>query len=201
MKIIVKYNLEIITGILFLVGVLTLILWQNLSLTRKLTAGFMLVYIAHEWEECRIPGGFHKLFFGRMGIEPKKDTETMHLPVAVYLLVILLVTWFFDSIRTFILVPICLSLFEGVIHTVGIKLMKMTRPYTPGMCTAWIAFAYAVFSIMQLNKTKPVTGIQWIAGIALSVKTFIIMQRCFIGVAGYSYRELIPIAKKKIFGR
>ena len=197
MKKIIRYNLEIFTGIMLLFCVITALFWKEMSLARKLAAGYMLLYVMHEWEEGRLPGGFYDLFFGRIGAEIKGDRYAMHVPAAVMIIIFTLLPWIFDSVYLLLVPPIGLSLFEGFIHTFGIKLMKMKKPYTPGMVTAWMMFAFAIYSIEVL----PPLGVKtWILGIFLLMVEFFSMQRTFIHLAGYSYQELIPMAKKNILG-
>ena len=75
--------------------------------------------------------------------------------------------------------------------------MKMKKPYTPGMVTAWMMSAFAIYSIEVL----PPLGVKiWILGIVLLMVEFLSMQRTFIHLAGYSYQELIPMAKENILG-
>ena len=197
MKKLIRYNLEIFTGILLVFCVVTLILWKDTSLVRKLAAGYMLLYVMHEWEEGRLPGGFYDLFFCRIGAEVKGNRYAMHVPAAVMIIIFTLLPWFFDSVYLLLIPPIGLSLFEGFIHTFGIKLMKMKKPYTPGMVTAWMMFAFAIYSIHVL---PPLGAKSWLIGIGLLLIEFISMQRTFIHLAGYSYRELIPMVKKNVIG-
>ena len=197
MKKLIRYNLEIFTGIMIIFCLVTLLLWKDMSIVRKLAAGYMLLYVMHEWEEGRFPGGFYDLFFGRVGVEVKGDKFAMHVPAAVMIIIFTLLPWIFDRIYLLIVPPIGLSLFEGFIHTVGIKLMKTKKPYTPGMVTAWMMFAFAIYSIIVL---PPLGAKNWLLGIALLLVEFFNMQRTFIHLAGYSYRELIPLARKNVLG-
>ena len=197
MKKVIRYNLEIFSVIMLICCLITVVLWKNMSLVRRLSSGYMLLYVLHEWEEGRFPGGFYDLFFGRVGAEVKGDRYAMHVPAAVMIIVFTILPWIFDHVYLLLIPPIGLSLFEGFIHTVGIKLMKMKKPYTPGMITAWMMFAFAVYSI---NVLPPMGTKTWLPGIALLLLEFICMQRTFIHLAGYSYRTLIPLAKKNIFG-
>lgn len=197
MKKLIRYNLEIFTGIMLIFCLVTLLLWKDMSIVRKLAAGYMLLYVMHEWEEGRFPGGFYDLFFGRVGVEVKGDKFAMHVPAAVMIIIFTLLPWIFDRIYLLIVPPIGLSLFEGFIHTVGIKLMKTKKPYTPGMVTAWMMFAFAIYSIIVL---PPLGAKNWLLGIALLLVEFFNMQRTFIHLAGYSYRELIPLARKNVLG-
>ena len=197
MKKIIQYNLEIFSAILLAICLLTVIFWENMSLVRKLSAGFMLLYVLHEWEEGRYPGGFYDLFFGRIGLAVKGDVHAMHVPAAVMIIVFSVLPYIFDKTYLLLVPPLGLSLFEGFIHTAGIKLMKVGKPYTPGMITAWLMFAFAVYSI---NALPPLGTNTWIGGIVLLFVEFFSMQRAFIHLAGYSYHELIPLAKKNILG-
>ena len=197
MKKLIRYNLEIFTGIMLVFCVVTLVFWKDMSLVRKLAAGYMLLYVLHEWEEGRIPGGFYDLFFGRVGVEVKGDRYAMHVPAAIMIIIFTVLPWIFDSIYLLLVPPIGLSLFEGFIHILGIKLMKMKKPYTPGMVTAWLMFAFSIFAIHAL---PPLDAKTWLLGIGLLLIEFVSMQRTFIHLAGYSYRELLPLAKSNILG-
>ena len=198
MKKIIHYNLEILSAVMLIIITITAVFQTDISLVRRLILGFMALYTLHEWEEGRIPGGFYDLLFGLIGVQYKNDPDLIHMPVAIYLFVILLVPYFFDSAPLLLLPPLCLALFEGFIHTMGIIMMKCKKPYTPGMLTAWIMFVYAVWCIHQLPDLGTMT---WVEGALLTVVTFVIMQRCVIGLAGYSYRVLLPLAKKNILGK
>ena len=197
MKKLVRYNLEVFSVIMLVFILVTLIFWREMSLVKKLAAGFMLLYTLHEWEESRFPGGFYDLFFGRVGAEIKGDRKQMHIPAAIAILIITILPYLFDTAYLLLLPPLCLALFEGFIHTVGIALMKVKQPYTPGMVTAWLMFAFAVYCIKAL---PPLSAGTWIGGIALLIIEFIAMQSQFIRLAGYSYRTLFPLVKKNILG-
>lgn len=198
MKKIIRYNLEIFTAILLIFCISAVIFRKDLPLISRLAAGYMFLYMLHEWEEGRIPGGFYDLFFGRVGVEVKGDTNAMHIPAAIMIIVFTALPFFFPGARILIVPPICLSLFEGFIHTLGIKLMQTKKPYTPGMVTAWLMFIFAVYSIIVL---PPLPAGTWILGILLLLIEFFTMQASFIHLAGYSYKELIPLFRKNVLGR
>ena len=90
-KLIVNYNLEILTAVLVIVFGVSLFFWNSLTLAGKALLGFMVLYTLHEWEESRFPGGFYDLFFGGFGVEITASEARMHLPVAIYILIMLLV--------------------------------------------------------------------------------------------------------------
>ena len=88
-KWIVTYNLEILTIVLAVVFATGLLFWDSLTLTGKALLGFMVLYTLHEWEESRFPGGFYELFFGGFDIKITASEARMHLPVTIYILIML----------------------------------------------------------------------------------------------------------------
>ncbi len=186
---IIKYNLEIMSCIFAVIIVIGVMNWGDLSLSRQMTVIFMALYTLHEWEESRFPGGFYRIFFSKCTIDPTVSEEKMHFPVAVYLLVILLLPLIFDNIVVFALVPLILALFEGFIHTVGIVIHQLKKPYSPGMATAWLMFAYAVIMIGRLNAQMNMNVVIWISGIALTAVSFVIMETRFMKGVGITVKE------------
>lgn len=201
MKKIVKYNLEIMTAILAALITVGLMNWSDLSLLRQMSVIFMILYTLHEWEESRFPGGFYRIFFSKCTINPNISEERLHLPVAVYLLVILMVPFIFDNIAIFALVPLILALFEGFIHTAGIIIHQLKKPYSPGMITAWLMFAYAIIMITRLNKELMLDAWSWIGGILLTFVSFFIMETRFMKGAGITIKEFQTNMKNHMLNR
>ena len=129
---IIKYNLEIMSCIFAVMVVVGVSNWAELSALRQMTIIFMILYTLHEWEESRFPGGFYRIFFGQCTVDPNISEEKLHFPVAVYLLIILFVPFIFDNMVVFALIPLVLALFEGFIHTAGIVIHQIKKPYSPG---------------------------------------------------------------------
>ncbi len=186
---IIKYNLEIMTFIFVVIIITGVINWSALSTLRQMTIIFMGLYTLHEWEESRFPGGFYRIFFSKCTIDPNVSEEKLHLPVAIYLLVILIVPYVFDNIVTFALIPLTLALFEGFIHTAGIVIHQLKKPYSPGMITAWLMFVYAIIKIQRLNVEFDLDAKIWMSGIALMVISFFIMETRFMKGAGITIKE------------
>ncbi len=186
---VIKYNLEIMSSIFMIIVAIGLFNWSELSVLRQMTIIFMILYTLHEWEESRFPGGFYRIFFSKCTIDPNISEEKMHLPVAIYLLVILLVPFIFDSIVIFALVPLLLALFEGFIHTAGIIIHQLKKPYSPGMITAWIMFVYAIIMIRRLNEQLELGAADWIFGIVFTIVSFFIMETRFMKGVGITIKE------------
>ena len=199
-KLIVNYNLEILTTVLSIVFGVSLFVWDSLSLAGKALLGFMVLYTFHEWEESRFPGGFYDLFFGGFGIEITASEARMHLPVAIYILIMLLVPFALQQTTFLMLIPLGLGLFEGVIHVAGIKIHKLKKPYTPGMITGLIMFAYSIFIIIQINKVGGLPLWQWIIGFVLAFAGFAVMEKFFLRTVGLSFGDFRKMAMTRVLG-
>lgn len=200
-KMIVNYNLEILTIVLIIVFGVNLFFWNSLTLAGKALLGFMVLYTLHEWEESRFPGGFYDLFFGGFGVKITASEARMHLPVAVYILIMLLVPFALQQITFLVLIPLGLGLFEGVIHVAGIKIHKLTKPYTPGMITGLIMFGYSVFIIMQINKAGGLHSWQWIIGFVFSFVGFVVMEQFFLRTVGLTFGDFRKMALARVLGK
>ena len=197
-KRIVKYNLEMMTVILAVVLCVSLFFWDRLTLAGRALLGFMLLYTLHEWEESRIPGGFYDLFFGGFGMTITVSEARMHLPVAIY---ILLVPFALQQITCLTLIPLGLGLFEGVIHVAGIKIHKLKKPYTPGMITGLMLFAWSVFVITQINRAGGLPAWQWIVGFLLSFAGFAVMEQFFLQTVGLTFSKFRKMAMARVLGK
>lgn len=199
-KWIVRYNLEILTVVLMIVCGVSLLFWDRLTISGKALLGFMVLYTLHEWEESRVPGGFYDLFFGGLGIKITASEAEMHLPVAIYILIMLLVPFALQQVTFLVLIPLGLGLFEGVIHVAGIKIHRLKKPYTPGMVTGLIMFAYSVFVITQINNAGGLPSWQWIVGFILAVVGFAVMERFFLKTVGLTFGDFRKMAMARVLG-
>ena len=193
-----KYNLELLTAFMAIMIAITVCLPEP-SFVRKIVAVYMLLFILHEWEETRFPGGFANLMTHFFGLSTDRERlEWAHVPVAVLLIVILLIPYVFDSVAMFTLIPAFLGVFEGIIHIVGIKLHKMAKPYTPGMITAVCLCAESIWVFWTLASRHLVSGRDFAIGAVCMIIAFACMQRAVIGIYGLHYSDLIKLAKRKL---
>ena len=193
-----KYNLELLTAFMAIMIAITVCLPEP-SFVRKIVAVYMLLFILHEWEETRFPGGFANLMTKFFGLSTDRERlEWAHVPVAVLLIVILLIPYVFDSVAMLALIPAFLGVFEGIIHIVGIKLHKMAKPYTPGMITAVCLCAESIWVFWTLASRHLVSGRDFVVGAVCMIFAFACMQRAVISIYGLHYSDLIKLAKKKL---
>ena len=195
-----NYNLEIMTAILAIIFLISLFFWNSLTFSGRALLGFMVLYALHEWEESKFPGGFYDLFFGGFGVEIKVSEARMHLPVAIYILIMLLVPFALQNITFLVLIPLGLGLFEGVIHVAGIKIHKLKKPYTPGMITGIVMFVYSIFIIVQINKVGGLPVWQWIVGFILALLGFVVMEQFFLKTVGLTFIDFRKMAMDRVLG-
>lgn len=200
-KMINNYNLEIMTVILAIVFGVSIFFWDSLTLAGKALLGFMMLYVLHEWEESKFPGGFYDLFFGGFGIEINVSEARMHLPVAIYILIMLLVPFALQNITFLVLIPLGLGLFEGVIHVAGIKIHRLKKPYTPGMITGIVMFVYSIYIIVQINNAGGLLVWEWIVGFVLAFAGFAIMEQFFLKTVGLTFVDFRKMAMARVFNR
>ena len=154
-RLLIKYNLEILTTLMFTFVAMVAIFNTAPSLTQKMLVAYVFLFTLHEWEENRFPGGFVNIMEGMIGKKFSEDAkELSHIPVIILLLLIHIIPYFLDSVVFLTLIPVFLGVFEGLVHTMGVKLSKSKKFYTPGMGTAYMMLALSVFNIYYLITNK-----------------------------------------------
>lgn len=196
-----KYNLEIMTLIFAIVVIISIMNWSGLSFIQRMTIGYIVLYTLHEWEESRFPGGFYQIFFKQFKIDWSIGEENMHFPVAVYLLIISILPMMFDKIIVLAFIPLMIAFFEGIIHTVGVILHQLKKPYTPGMITAWIMFVYSIIMVTKLNEQYEIGLFTWLLGIVLTVASFACMESRFLNTVGITMSQFRNTMKDYVLGR
>ena len=197
MKILLKYNLELLSLIMIAMIGFAMIFVPELTLIQKFILAYMLLYTFHEWEENRFPGGFSKLMAKFFGLDVTKEKEELsHIPVAVLLITITFVPFFWQN-SIIALIPVYLGIFEALIHVAGIKLHKMSTPYTPGMITALALFLLSICALAAFAKHSVSAGSDYALGLLCMFICFAVMQRTVIAIFGLRYSDIIAKAKNK----
>ena len=197
-KFLIKYNLETLTLLMFAFVTTVAIFHTTPSIAQKMLVAYMFLFTLHEWEENRFPGGFVEIMEGMIGKTFSDDAkELSHVPVIILLLLIHIVPYLFDSVVFLTLIPVFLGVFEGFVHTMGVKLSKAKKFYTPGMVTAYMMLATSVFNIYYLAANKMIAGKDCLLGIACMFVSFAVMQNRVLAINGISYKDMLNIIKAK----
>lgn len=193
-----KYNLEVLTVLMFMMVTFTAVWVPNVSITQKILVVYMFLFTLHEWEENRYPGGFSNIMEGMIGKKFSEDAKEMsHVPVLILLLAIHVIPYIFDEVIFLVLIPIFLGVFEGFVHTMGVKLSKAEKFYTPGMVTAYCLFAFSVYCIYYMANHNMAAGKDFVIGFVCMFASFAIMQNRVLAINGVKYRDILSVIKSR----
>ena len=135
---------------------------------------------------------------GLIGKKFSEDAkELSHVPVIILLLLIHIIPYIFDSIVFLTLIPVFLGIFEGFVHTMGVKLSKADRFYTPGMVTAYMQLITSIFTIYYLFSNNIITTKDCMLGFISMFVSFAIMQNRVLAINGITYKDMFNIIKSK----
>lgn len=194
---IIKYSLEIFSAIVLLFLMVNILFFTELSYTRKLALGFAILAILHEFEEKRTPGGFFELMAKKFGLSfESTNMDLASFFVICYWTVLIVLPYVFDRFVIFLIMPIALGFFEAFVHTAGIWIHHMKKPYTPGLVSAWFMAALSLYSICYLNTLNTVSGTDYLIGSVLMVIGFAIMQRGTLYAASITFKDVRNNMKK-----
>jgi hypothetical protein len=193
-----KYNTYVFIALVAVLVIADVIVWNSLSLTRKLITAFAVAAAMHEIEEKVWPGGFYELMLKKFGMKKEEvDIDRGTLVVSIYWIVILGAAYIFDSQVFLLAIIITLSFFEAFIHTVGIKIHRLTKPYTPGLVTAWCMAAVGVVAVITLNRTGMAAAKDYVLGAVFWLLSFVCMDIVIISGFGKSFSDLINSVRKQ----
>lgn len=187
-----KYNIYVFIVLIALLTIYDFLNWDSISMVRKLVNLFAILAVLHEIEEKYWPGGFHNLMLKKIKVDINDfDLGSANLIVFIFLLVYIAMGYIFDNLVFFFIMAIILSIFEALIHTAGIKIHNLDKPYTPGLLTAWLMAIAAIYSIIQLNKYGLASPFDYLIGVILFIISFLILQSQVFKVIGISRKEAI----------
>lgn len=187
-----KYNIYVFIVLIALLTIYDFLNWDSISMVRKLVNLFAILAVLHEIEEKYWPGGFHNLMLKKIKVDINDfDLGSANLIVFIFLLVYIAMGYIFDNLVFFFIMAIILSIFEALIHSAGIKIHNLDKPYTPGLVTAWLMAIAAIYSIIQLNKYGLASPFDYLIGVILFIISFLILQSQVFKVIGISRKEAI----------
>ena len=195
------YALEIYTVIAMLLIVCVAIFMGELTVIQKFVVFLSFIFVLHEWEEGHYPGGFLDLISEHV-LQMDVDKETKlgsRLITGVFLFVMTVVPFLWgDAIPLFVVTIAVFSIFEGCVHIAGIKLFRLSKPYTPGMVTAEIELLTAIVLIVYLATNHLAAWYDYVCAPFVFIACFAVMQRSLMGMIGLRYKDMLAIMKKRL---
>lgn len=184
------YALEIYT-VLALSFIVAAAVIGNLSTVQKLVVVDALLFVLHEWEEGHYPGGFIKLISGLVGIRVDDEmSRASRIPAGILLLTLSIVPFVFDTTPLIIVAVATFGFIECFVHTMGIRLFRMKRFYTPGMVTAWLEFVVSVMMIAYLAMYNFAHWYDYVFGPLLMIVCFGLLQKTMTLMVGIRYSDM-----------
>lgn len=160
---------------------------------------YIFLFILHEWEEGKYPGGFIEMISSMIEIDVSEEQKkASRIPTGILLLLFTIVPFFFDNYVIPILVTAFLGIFEGFVHIFGIKLFHRKVPYTPGLLTAELELITSIVLFVYLTKNHLATGSDYLFGVLIMVSCFMIMQKTLTMSIGMKYSDLPKKLKKQL---
>ena len=184
------YALEIYTVLALSFIVATAVI-GNLSTVQKLVVVDALLFVLHEWEEGHYPGGVIKLISGLVGIKVDDEmSRASRIPAGILLLTLSIVPFVFDTTPLIIVAVATFGFIECFVHTMGIRLFRMKRFYTPGMVTAWLEFVVSVMMITYLAVNDIARWYDYVFGPLLMIVCFGLLQKTMTLMVGIRYSDM-----------
>ena len=170
---------------------------DGLSAVQRFVVVFNFLFILHEWEEGVYPGGFVDLIARLIDKELTDDLRrASRIPTSIFLISITLVPFIFDDTTMFAVSIATFGIFEGLVHTLGIKLFRLKRMYTPGMATAWVEAAVGISLLWYLANNHLASWYDYVLGIIIFFAAFVTMQKTLTMMVGIRYRDMPRMLKK-----
>lgn len=197
---IAKYNIELLTSILCTFIVCAAALYPSLSTIQRFMIVFMWLFVLHEWEEGKYPGGFIDLMAKNiLRMDVSQETANLsRIPTMILIIGFTVVPFFFDAVWLLVLLPVYLGIFEGIVHMAGIKIFRLKRPYTPGLVTALAELAVGIGCLACLITSFPVALWEYLVAILLYFACFAFMQSRLTKLVGIRYRDFPKMMRSRI---
>jgi len=190
MKSLGKYSLYLLSAYAAGVAGVSALRWDDLLVTQKLVAIATVIFTLHEWEEQRFPGGFLEMMGEVLNINiANVNRHAIFSKPDVLVAVMTLTALVFKNVPLFSCAVLIVGLFEGIVHVVGIKRAKRTKPYTPGMVTGEIYAVLSVVGIVLIARSGAATALDWVLGMVWSALCGAVMEIAVWKAAGISIKD------------
>lgn len=183
------------------VGVYTLMQWSTLPLLSRMVGLFFVGIVAHVWEENRFPGGFSEMITEHLHFTAKSKDFGEAVTMTLILFVVG-VPLLFPRVAFLQLAPMLLGVLEAVMHTALIPLLKLGRPYSPGLVTAvLVLLPNPLYSMIQAVGQHLVHPLDWLWALLYMAVGLVLAQRFVVKASGMSYRQFLRNARAAISAR
>ncbi|MBR4649715.1 MAG: HXXEE domain-containing protein [Bacteroidaceae bacterium] len=196
-KFIKHYALEIYTVLAMAFIVYTAMLGE-LSFIQKLVVFDAFLFILHEWEEGHYPGGFVNMITELIGVEVSEETKrASRIPAGILLLMLSIIPFVFDNVPLVTMAVATFGIIEGFVHTIGIRLFRTKRFYTPGMVTAWLELVVSGLMIAYLVTNQLGQWYDYLFGPIVMLLCFGTLQKTMTLMVGINYGDMPKMIRRQ----
>ena len=196
-KFIKHYALEIYTVLAMAFIVYTAMLGE-LSFIQKLVVFDAFLFILHEWEEGHYPGGFVNMITELIGVEVSEETKrASRIPAGILLLMLSIIPFVFDNVPLVTMAVATFGIIEGFVHTIGIRLFRTKRFYTPGMVTAWLELVVSGLMIAYIVTNQLGQWYDYLFGPIVMLLCFGTLQKTMTLMVGINYGDMPKMIRRQ----
>ncbi|MBP5393206.1 MAG: hypothetical protein J6Y59_05245 [Bacteroidaceae bacterium] len=191
------YALEIYT-VLAMLFIVCAAMMGELSVIQKLVVIDAFLFILHEWEEGHYPGGFVNLVASLIDIQVDEETKrASRIPAGILLLLLSIVPFIYHNVPMITMVVATFGIIEGFVHTMGIRLFRMKKFYTPGAVTAWLELVVSVLMITYLVTNHLGHWYDYVFGPVIMFICFGTLQKTMTLMVGINYSDMPKMIKSQ----
>lgn len=191
------YALEIYT-VLAMLFIVCAAMMGELSVIQKLVVIDAFLFILHEWEEGHYPGGFVNLVASLIDIQVDEETKrASRIPAGILLLLLSIVPFIYHNVPMITMVVATFGIIEGFVHTMGIRLFRMKKFYTPGAVTAWLELVVSVLMITYLVTNNLGHWYDYVFGPVIMFICFGTLQKTMTLMVGINYSDMPKMIKSQ----
>lgn len=191
------YALEIYT-VLAMLFIVCAAMMGELSVIQKLVVIDAFLFILHEWEEGHYPGGFVNLVASLIDIQVDEETKrASRIPAGILLLLLSIVPFIYHNVPMITMVVATFGIIEGFVHTMGIRLFRMKKFYTPGAVTAWLELVVSVLMITYLVTNNVGHWYDYVFGPVIMFICFGTLQKTMTLMVGINYSDMPKMIKSQ----
>lgn len=191
------YALEIYT-VLAMLFIVCAAMMGELSVIQKLVVIDAFLFILHEWEEGHYLGGFVNLVASLIDIQVDEETKrASRIPAGILLLLLSIVPFIYHNVPMITMVVATFGIIEGFVHTMGIRLFRMKKFYTPGAVTAWLELVVSVLMITYLVTNHLGHWYDYVFGPVIMFICFGTLQKTMTLMVGINYSDMPKMIKSQ----
>ena len=142
----------------------------------------------------------HDYLFYESTFSRTRQDETnraSRIPAGILLLLFTITPFVLKDCVVAVLTIASLSILEGFVHLMAIRLFHLKKFYSPGLITAELELLVSIALIVWLEQSNLASATDYIWGAVIMFACFIAMQRTLVWMVGMKYSELPKRLRKQ----